>query len=83
MMNLKAFLVLILAIGVQAKGPAFVSKSVVMDLRGGGAIGPLDQDSIVPVAKVAASAYVAGSAVKYISNLTGATSPKVSQDIIK
>ena len=75
MMNLKALLLLVfVAVVAQAKGPKYV---VPLKIRGGGQIGPVDADMAINLAKVATSAYVGASATKFISNKTGATSPKV------
>ena len=74
MMNLKALLLLVVVAFAQAKGPKYV---VPLKIRGGGQIGPVDADMAINLAKVATSAYVGASATKFISNKTGATSPKV------
>ena len=84
MMILKLFLVLALAVVSQAnKAPAFVSsKQVALDLRGGGAIGPLDKDMASKVAQLATTAYIGGSASKFIAEKTGGTAPKVKQSLL-
>ena len=48
--------------------------SVLAIPRGGAAIGPLDGDMALKLSKTAATAYVAGSASKYIAKETGGSS---------
>ena len=63
---------------VAARKPTFVSsKSAVTTIRGGGELGPLDGALAMQLSKTAATAYVAGSASKYIASQTGGTSGQV------
>jgi hypothetical protein len=55
-----------------SKSPAFLSIP-----RGGGAIGPLDSDLVMNLSKTAVTAYVAGSASKYINKQTGGSDSQV------
>lgn len=55
-----------------SKSPAFLSIP-----RGGGATGPLDADLAMNLSKTAATAYVAGSASKYINKQTGGADSQV------
>jgi hypothetical protein len=56
----------------------FVAKNSALNIRGGGEIGPLDADLAIQLGKAATSAYIAGSASKYIAGATGGTAPQVS-----
>jgi hypothetical protein len=60
---------------VQAK-PTFTLDRA-LQTRGGGAIGPLDGDLAVQLSKTAATAYLAGSASKYITSQTGGSNTQV------
>ena len=46
-------------------------------VRGGAEIGPLDGELALQLSKAAATAYVAGSASKYIAGQTGTSSTQV------
>jgi hypothetical protein len=48
-----------------------------LQVRGGANLGPLDSDMAMKLAKTATTAYVAGSASKYIAKQSGGTSPQV------
>jgi len=64
-----------LIIAVQGKKqPAFTRA---LNVRGGGDIGPLDGDLAMQLSKTVATAYVAGSASKYIATQTGGTATQV------
>jgi hypothetical protein len=58
-----------------SKSPAFLNIP-----RGGGAIGPLDSDLALNLSKTAVTAYVAGSASKYINKQTGGTDSQVRKN---
>ena len=62
--------------------PAFVAKSRALDIRGGGAIGPLDEELAVQLAKAGATAYVAGAASKFVADKSGASGSQVSLRIL-
>lgn len=49
-----------------------------LQVRGGADIGPLDDKLAMQLAKTAATAYVAGSASKYIASQSGGSSSQVS-----
>ena len=55
--------------------------SVLAIPRGGAAIGPLDGDMALKLSKTAATAYVAGSASKYIAKETGGGSSNVRTEL--
>lgn len=49
-----------------------------LQVRGGAVtLGPLDRDMAMKLAKTATTAYVAGSASKFIAGKTGGSSPEV------
>jgi hypothetical protein len=48
-----------------------------LQVRGGANLGPLDSDMAMKLAKTATTAYVAGSASKYIAGQTGGSSTQV------
>eukprot|EP00978_Attheya_sp_CCMP212_P021036 scaffold60984_cov47-Attheya_sp.AAC.3 len=56
----------------------FVAKNSALNIRGGGEIGPLDADLALQLGKAATSAFVAGSASKYIAGATGGTAPQLA-----
>lgn len=74
-MKIIALLLAIFAITTEARKPAFTRA---IQVRGGGEIGPLDADLAMQLSKTAATAYVAGSASKYIASNTGGSSTQVS-----
>ena len=49
-----------------------------LSVRGGGEIGPIDGAMAMKISKTVATAYVAGSATKYIASNTGGGSTLVS-----
>ena len=48
-----------------------------LQVRGGGEIGPLDGDLAMQLSKTATTAYIAGSASKFIASKTGGGSSQV------
>jgi hypothetical protein len=66
---------------VQAKKAFTLDRA--LQTRGGGAIGPLDADLAVQLSKTAATAYVAGSASKFITGQTGGTNTQVRTNCVK
>ena len=75
---MKLFTLLIALFAVaEARGPTFTSKNQALLVRGGGEIGPLNGDLAMKLSKTAATAYVAGSASKYIAANTGGASTQV------
>jgi hypothetical protein len=74
-MKIIALILAIFAVAVQAKQPTFAA----LQVRGGGAIGPLDADLAMKLSKTATTAFVAGSATKYINSQTGGTNTQVSR----
>lgn len=48
-----------------------------LNVRGGGELGPLDGDLAMQLSKTATSAYIAGSASKFIAGKTGGGSNQV------
>lgn len=66
------FSFLFAAVAVQAEvAPRAFNVNRALEMRGGGAIGPLDGDLAVKLSKAAATSYIAGSASKYITSKTG------------
>ena len=53
------------------------SIQVIHNIRGGASIGPLDAGTALKLSKAAATAYVAGSASKYINSQTGQSNSQV------
>ena len=76
-MKFFTLLLSLFAVSVAARKPTFVSKSALTTIRGGGELGPLDGALAMQLSKTAATAYVAGSASKYIASQTGGTSGQV------
>lgn len=75
-MKLFALILSILAsFAVASKSPAFAALSV----RGGAELGPLDGELAMKLAKTATTAFVAGSASKYIAAQTGGSDTQVSR----
>ena len=73
-------LLFLLATGVRAHtSPATTSMAYLQSLRGGASIGPVSPDDALAMAKVAATAYLGGSAGKFIASKTGGSTPKVRQ----
>lgn len=50
----------------------------VLSVRGGASLGPLDGATALKLSKAATTAYVAGSASKYINSQTGGENSQVS-----
>ncbi|KAG7369722.1 hypothetical protein IV203_027468 [Nitzschia inconspicua] len=50
-----------------------------LQVRGGANLGPLDSDTAMKLAKTATTAYIAGSASKYIAKQTGGNSPQLAE----
>jgi hypothetical protein len=79
-MKVIALLVTLFSV-VQAK-PSFTLDRA-LQTRGGAAIGPLDGDLVVQLSKTATTAYIAGSASKYITGQTGGTNTQVRTNSVK
>ena len=77
-MKFITLLLSLFAVSAAARKPTFVSKTA-LNVRGGGEIGPLDGALAMQLSKTAATAYVAGSASKYIAAQTGGNSGQVRQ----
>lgn len=72
------FSFLFAAVAVQAEvAPRAFNVNRALEMRGGGAIGPLDGDLAVKLSKAAATSYIAGSASKYITSKTGGDDTQV------
>jgi hypothetical protein len=77
-MKVLALLCSLFAIVSASSKPTFISaKSRALDIRGGGAIGPLDEDLALQLAKAGAAAYVAGAGSKLVADKTGASGAQV------
>ena len=77
-MKVLALLCSLFAIVSASSKPTFVTaKSRALDIRGGAAIGPLDEHLAVQLAKAGAAAYVAGAGSKFVADKTGASSSQV------
>lgn len=77
-MKFITLLLSLFAVSVAARGPTYVSsKTAALNVRGGGELGPLDGALAMKLSKTAATAYVAGSASKYIASQTGGSSGQV------
>lgn len=81
-MKVLALLCSLFAIVSASSKPAFVAKSRALDIRGGAAIGPLDDELAVQLVKTGAIAYVAGAGSKFIAEKTGASGSQVSRSLV-
>ena len=78
-MKVLALLCSLFAVVSATSKPTFVTaKSRALDIRGGGAIGPLDEDLALQLVKAGATAYVAGAGSKFVADKTGAAGSQVS-----
>ena len=78
-MKVLALLCSIFAVVSATSKPTFVTaKSRALDIRGGAAIGPLDEDLALQLVKAGATAYVAGAGSKFVADKTGAAGSQVS-----
>ena len=77
-MKVLALLFSLFAIVSASSKPTFVTaKGRALDIRGGAAIGPLDEDLAVQLVKAGATAYVAGAGSKFVADKTGASGSQV------
>ena len=53
-----------------------------VEIRGGGALGPIDEELVNKLSTLVTSAYVASAGQKYISGATGVASAGVSHNIL-
>ena len=85
-MKLISFLfALIVATVANATKPAFTTSkkvvapnSKVLELRGGGSVGPIDADLISKVGSTSLALYIGSSASKWVAGQTGGSAPDVS-----
>ena len=74
-MKIFALLLAIIAV-VQAK-PTFVT-SKALNVRGGGSLGPLDEELATKLGATAVACYVGSSATKIVAGQAGGSAPAVS-----
>lgn len=74
-MKIIALLLTILAVAL-AERPAFLPKAI--NVRGGAALGPVDGDLAMQLAKTATTAYAGGSLSKFVAGQTGGETTQVS-----
>mmetsp|Transcript_916 Transcript_916/g.1586 ORF Transcript_916/g.1586 Transcript_916/m.1586 type:complete len:157 (-) Transcript_916:253-723(-) len=78
-MKVLALLFSLFAIVSASSKPTFVTaKGRALDIRGGAAIGPLDEDLAVQLVKAGATAYVAGAGSKFVADKTGASGSQLA-----
>ena len=80
-MKFFTLLLALLAVAAESRKPTFTISPAALTVRGGGELGPLDSALAMQLSKTAATAYVAGSASKYIAAQTGGSSGQVRSDI--
>lgn len=76
-MKVLALLCSLFAIVSASSKPTFVAKTRALDIRGGAAIGPLDEELAVQLVKAGATAYIAGAGSKFVADKTGASGSQV------
>jgi hypothetical protein len=77
MMKIFSLLLAFFVVAEARKMQTPASLTRVIQVRGGGELGPLNVDLAMQLSKAAATAYVAGSASKYIAASTGGSSTQV------
>ena len=84
-MKLIQFLTTLVVATVASAKPAFTTKQMIkpstaklLEVRGGGSLGPIDADLLGKVGSTSLALYVGSSACKFVASQTGGTAPEVS-----